>query len=166
MTQDHRQAADQALVMDAPRIIRKDMTLLTEMMAKYQGLEGAFNGIGMEAAAEETSDLVVPLMNARNALEHVAEAINNASAPALPGISADDTQAATQAAFDLEDALMAFIEEHNQLPIAVHIRPDIWGLIQAAWPGRDSLQLAKGKVGLKLADDADMSGPFGFEVAQ
>jgi len=163
MTKAHRQAADQALVMDAPRIIRKDMTLLTELVAKYQGLEGALNGVGLEEAANETSDLVVPLMNARSALEHVLEALNNAQAPSLPGISADDTQAATQAAFDLEDAIMAYIDTHNAVPATVYIRADLWGLIQAAWPGRESLGLPNGKVALRPSP-TEMVDPFAFEA--
>lgn len=153
MTKEHRAAADQALVMDAPRIIRKDMTLLTELVAKYQGLEGALNGAGKEEAANEVSGLVVPLVTARAALEHALETISTASAPSMPGVTAEQSQDATQAAFDMEDALMAYIEEHNKLPQSVVLQPAVHDLIQTAWPGRDSLKLAKGSVAIARGPD-------------
>jgi hypothetical protein len=153
MTKEHRAAADQALVMDAPRIIRKDMTLLTELVAKYQGLEGALNGVGRDDAANEVSGLVVPLVTARAALEHALETISTASAPSMPGVSAEQSQDATQAAFDLEDALMAYIEEHNKLPQSVVLQPEVHDLIQTAWPGRDQLKLAKGSVQIARGPD-------------
>jgi len=154
MSKEHRKAADQALVMDAPRILRKDMTLLTELLAKYQGMEGALNAVGQEEAANEVSDLVVPLVNARQALEHVIDALNQANAPALPGISSGDSEAAAQAAFDMEDALMGFINEHNRLPKSVVIRPDVHALLATVWPGRTEVKLPKGAVAIHCGLDA------------
>lgn len=166
MSKQHRQAADQALVMDAPRIIRKDMTALTEMVAKYQGLEGALNGVGQEAAAEEVSDLVVPLVNARAALEHVMERLNEGGAPSLPGIEAEQSEAATQAAFDLEDAIMAFINDHGRMPAEVFIRQDLYDLIQQAWPGKESVQLQGGSIKLSTASEKQGDAPFAFRLAE
>lgn len=157
--------------MDAPRIIRKDMTLVTELVAKYQGLEGALNGVGQEDAAEEIADLVVPLVNARAALEHALEALQNTQAPNMPGvhpgedaIDAEKAAHAQQAAFDLEDAIMKFIEEHNALPAAVLIRPDIYELIQTAWPGREEVKLKGGAIKLTQGTPEQIGeAPFGFE---
>ena len=173
MSKEHRKAADQALVMDAARVIRKDMTLMTELLAKYQGLEGALNGVGQETAAEEVSDLVVPLCNARAALEHVLEALQNAQAPGMPGMNpnggddladADEAARAQETAFDLESAILDFINNNNAVPSAVHIRPDLHDLLAKVWPGRDVLKLPKGKVVLKKGDPAQLGdSPFGFE---
>lgn len=174
MTKEHRQAADQALVMDAPRIIRKDMTLLTELVAKYQGLEGALNGVGQEEAAEEVSDLVVPLVNARAALEHVIHKLGEMKKPTgLPGVGVPeedlvdaDTQAKAQAAaFDLEDAIMNFIEEHKKLPTAVLVRPDIHEMLMAVWPGRTDLKLRGGSIALEKGGAEQGDAPFAFRAA-
>ena len=145
---DHFRVATQSMVLDAPRIIRKDITTLTEWVAKYQGLEGAFNSSGQEAMAEQISRLLEPLVEARAALEAVMEQgfTPEVLAPAMPNMSAEQSQTAAQVAFDLEDAIMEHIGNTTEVPTRVVVRADLHALLELAWPGRNELKMADGSV--------------------
>lgn len=58
-----------AMFLDMPRIIRKDTTLITEMVAKYRGLEAHARGAGLEDAADALANVPRPLAEARELLE-------------------------------------------------------------------------------------------------
>ena len=73
MSDEHFRYAEQAMMMDAPRILRSTMTKLSGTLAQVAALEAAYNGIGQEQSAEAMSGLVKPLAEARHAIEQALE---------------------------------------------------------------------------------------------
>ena len=159
MSDEHFRYAEQAMMMDAPRILRSTMTKLSGTLAQVAALEAAYNGIGQEQSAEAMSGLVKPLAEARHAIEQALEAMAEGNAPTLAGVRPETAQTATEVAFDLEDGLMAWIEEHRKLPGAVVIRADLFAIIREVWPERDALELPNGVVAMREGDQAE---PFVF----
>lgn len=143
-----RKQAQVALGMDAPRIMRKDMTTITELIAKYQGIEAALNATKFEESAEVVSGVAQPLMQARGMLELALEKLTESNAPTLAGISPEESETAQNVAFALEDQLMAYLEETKKKPSEVRVKPELFALLQEAWPGVTELPFAGGKITL------------------
>ena len=78
--------AGMTISMDAPRILRKDMTLLSELIAKYRGIKLTLmaGGSASDEVVKELSDLDITFMNARQSLQHVIDKISVPSP--VPGV--------------------------------------------------------------------------------
>ena len=66
---------------DLPRIVRSDMTRMTEMLAKYRALAQ----IAPDEVAEQIHDALTPIANTRQALLHVTAVASGYAVPSLVG---------------------------------------------------------------------------------
>lgn len=76
---DLNEAANLMVAMDLPRIARKDLTSLSEVIAKYRGIRLTMLANGREPddpVIKELTDLEETLTNARQALQHVSTAMS------------------------------------------------------------------------------------------
>ena len=74
----YNEFATQVISEDMGRMIRKDMTVLSEMVAKYRGVHVTkAMALGEnDAVTKELGDIETSLVNARQALSHVMDLIS------------------------------------------------------------------------------------------
>lgn len=77
---------------DAPRIVRKDLTTITELIAKYRGLEQHFEDRDMGEVASALSTAQDGLLKARHLVEQLMPVLHGATAPNLSGASDDSRE--------------------------------------------------------------------------
>lgn len=76
-----------AMMTDLPRVLRSDMTRLTELIAKYRGFGTLLREAERTEAADEVEDIQVGLITARESIEHVVHALSSsAGGPMGPNI--------------------------------------------------------------------------------
>lgn len=89
MDENLKQYIDAVSAEDLPRIVRSDMTRMTEMLAKYRSIaQGAEDEV-----AEQVQTTLGAIAAARNALHQLTAVASGYSAPSLvgPGASPDST---------------------------------------------------------------------------
>lgn len=81
MNDQLKQYIDAAGAEDLPRIVRSDMTRLTEMLAKYRALAQR----APDEVAQQIQEALTPIANARQALLHVQAVASGYDVPSLVG---------------------------------------------------------------------------------
>lgn len=122
MDQNYRKMADQGLLEDMPRLVRRDVTELSSSIAQYEGLKAL-----VERYFNDSQELTVALTEtiqalaaARRAVQEAGLRLQGVNAPTM--MAADDEELTVENHQDAEDGVVRIDVGGKALPIATALQ--------------------------------------------